>query len=146
MNNIRLNHFMIQGCQPYSIVPCPRNNNYCLENNEATPQCFKNYCTNENYDTSLKSDLYFGISLYIFEFLLLSVNEHFINLFLFFLYNIASKVYSVRPKPEIIMNEILTNGPVVSAMRVFDDFLHYKSGQYTLILPSSYPFIIHKIG
>lgn len=27
------------------------------------------------------------------------------------------------------MTEILTNGPVVAAMKVFDDFLYYKSGE-----------------
>lgn len=28
------------------------------------------------------------------------------------------------------MNEIYTNGPVVAAMKVYDDFIHYKSGKY----------------
>lgn len=40
----------------------------------------------------------------------------------------ASKVYSVRPTVAAIMNEIYTNGPVVAAMKVYDDFLYYQGG------------------
>jgi len=39
-------------------------------------------------------------------------------------------VYSVKPKPEIIMSEIFKNGPVVAAMKVYEDFLYYKGGKY----------------
>jgi len=38
-------------------------------------------------------------------------------------------VYSVRPKPEIIMNDIYKNGPVVAAMKVYEDLLQYKGGK-----------------
>lgn len=31
---------------------------------------------------------------------------------------------------EAIMNDIYKNGPVVAAMKVYEDFLHYKSGKY----------------
>jgi len=39
-------------------------------------------------------------------------------------------VYSVKPKSEIIMSEVFKNGPVVAAMKVYDDFLCYKGGKY----------------
>jgi hypothetical protein len=29
---------------------------------------------------------------------------------------------------EVIMNEIIKNGPVVAAMKIYEDFLYYKSG------------------
>ncbi|CAI6364133.1 unnamed protein product [Macrosiphum euphorbiae] len=90
-----------EGCQPYSIVPCPRNANSCSKENEDTPQCYKDQCTNNNYETPLVSDLYY-----------------------------AYKVYSVKPKPEIIMSEIFKNGPVVAAMKVYEDFVCYKGGIY----------------
>lgn len=41
---------------------------------------------------------------------------------------IAKKVYSVKPKTEAIMYDIYKNGPVVAAMKVYDDFLYYKDG------------------
>ncbi|KAE9539349.1 hypothetical protein AGLY_004601 [Aphis glycines] len=90
-----------EGCQPYSIFPCPRNSNSCSKENEDTPQCYKNQCTNFIYEIPLSSDLYY-----------------------------ATKVYSVKPKPEIIMNDIYKNGPVVAAMKVYEDFVQYKGGIY----------------
>jgi len=44
-------------------------------------------------------------------------------------------VYSVKPKPEIIMSEIYKNGPVVAAMKVYEDFVYYKGGNITYITP-----------
>lgn len=46
-------------------------------------------------------------------------------------------MYSVKPKPEIIMSEIYKNGPVVAAMKVYEDFLYYKGGK-CLYRESSY--------
>ncbi|VVC34016.1 Cysteine peptidase, cysteine active site,Peptidase C1A, papain C-terminal,Cysteine peptidase [Cinara cedri] len=97
-----------EGCQPYSIPPCPRiTNNDCSVKNGATPRCSKTQCTNTNYEIPLSSDLYY-----------------------------ATKVYSVRPKTEVIMNEIYTNGPVVAAMKVYDDFLYYQGGIYQYVTGS----------
>lgn len=90
-----------EGCQPYSIRPCSKNVNSCLKKNEDTPPCYKDRCTNSNYEILLPSDLYY-----------------------------ATKVYSVKPKPEIIMSDIYKNGPVVAAMKVYEDFVCYKGGIY----------------
>ncbi|XP_025415918.1 cathepsin B-like cysteine proteinase 4 [Sipha flava] len=90
-----------EGCQPYSIAPCPGTKYCSKKDNEATPQCYKDQCTNNNYELSLQSDLYY-----------------------------TTKVYSVKPKMEVIMNEIIKNGPVVAAMKIYEDFLYYKSGIY----------------
>lgn len=52
-------------------------------------------------------------------------------LFYFFCFIfLATKVYSVAPKMDKIMSEIYTNGPVVAAMKVYEDFLNYKGGKY----------------
>lgn len=47
-----------------------------------------------------------------------------------YVFLIADKVYSVKPKMKSIMNDIYQNGPVVATMQVYEDFLHYKNGQY----------------
>lgn len=45
----------------------------------------------------------------------------------------ANKVYSVRPKMKSIMNDIYKNGPVVATMQVYEDFLLYKDGNYSVV-------------
>ncbi|XP_050427778.1 cathepsin B-like cysteine proteinase 4 [Adelges cooleyi] len=87
-----------EGCQPYSIAPCSGSS--YSEPSADTPKCYL-ACSNFNYTTSLKEDLYF-----------------------------ASKVYTVKPKMKAIMHEVYNNGPVVAAMKTYEDFLHYKSGIY----------------
>lgn len=42
----------------------------------------------------------------------------------------ASRHYSVSSKVEAIQTEIMTNGPVEAAFKVYNDFLTYKSGVY----------------
>ncbi|XP_050535783.1 cathepsin B-like cysteine proteinase 4 [Daktulosphaira vitifoliae] len=71
-----------------------------FENTADTPECYHT-CTNPHYTTPLQNDLYF-----------------------------ASKVYTVKPKMKPIMYEIYKNGPVVAAMKTYEDFFHYKSGIY----------------
>ena len=40
----------------------------------------------------------------------------------------GEKSYSISPKVEHIQTEIMTNGPVESAFRVYGDFPTYRSG------------------
>jgi hypothetical protein len=54
-------------------------------------------------------------------------------------------VYSVKPKPEIIMNDIYKNGPVVAAMKVYEDFVYYKGGKF-LISSSTHSYLLTIIG
>lgn len=42
----------------------------------------------------------------------------------------GKKAYSISSKPEAIMREIMTNGPVEIAMTVYSDMLNYKDGVY----------------
>ena len=42
----------------------------------------------------------------------------------------GEKSYSISSKVSEIQTEIMTNGPVESAFRVYGDFPTYRSGQY----------------
>lgn len=64
------------------------------------PECSKT-CRNKNYKIAFKTDKHYG-----------------------------RKFYGVPNKMEQIQLEIMKNGPVQAAFRVYEDFYHYKSGVY----------------
>lgn len=47
---------------------------------------------------------------------------------------LGSTAYGIADDVEAIQKEILTNGPVEVAFEVYDDFLHYDGGIYTVNL------------
>lgn len=70
----------------------------------------------------------FNNTLETLEFVLL-----YLNIIVYLCHFIVTKIYSVKPKVDAIMYDIHVNGPVVGAMKVYDDFLSYKSGEYKYI-------------
>ncbi|XP_025422255.1 cathepsin B-like [Sipha flava] len=90
-----------QGCQPYSIYPCGKGRNQCIDPDPDTPECTVKSCTNALYTKDYRSDLYY-----------------------------VDIVYSLPNSEEDIMADIYENGPVQAAFWVYTDFMYYKSGVY----------------
>lgn len=89
-----------EGCQPYEIKPCGGDKGECPKK-LTTPKCYKRDCSNKAYKTPFGKD------------------GHNVN-----------KVYKLLDKEEDIQKEIMTNGPVVAVMDVYEDFVSYKRGIY----------------
>lgn len=49
-----------KGCQPYSIYPCGKGRQACIDPDPDTPECIIKSCSNTNYPKDYKSDLYYG--------------------------------------------------------------------------------------
>jgi len=98
------NYTVNTGCSPYKIPPCDHH----LDHPGKYQPCGESQPTPpcekkciDGYDKSYSDDKHFG-----------------------------SSAYSVDSSVSKIQKEIMTNGPVVAAFTVYEDFLHYKSGVY----------------
>jgi len=90
-----------EGCQPYSIYPCGKGRNTCIDNDPDTPECTIKTCTNSNYKKDYRADLHY-----------------------------VDTVYSLKSE-EDIMTDIYKYGPVQAAFYVYTDFMYYKTGVYS---------------
>ncbi|KAJ6215820.1 hypothetical protein RDWZM_010320 [Blomia tropicalis] len=92
-----------EGCQPYQIPPCEHHTN------GTRPPCPVDVVPTppclqqcrDGYNVSYENDKHYG-----------------------------SKAYYLPNNVEQIQIEIMKNGPVTAAFKVYNDFLHYKSGIY----------------
>ncbi|XP_060833407.1 cathepsin B-like cysteine proteinase 4 [Rhopalosiphum padi] len=90
-----------EGCQPYSIYPCGKGRNTCIDSDPDTPECTIKTCTNSNYTKDYRADLHY-----------------------------VDTVYSLKSE-EDIMADIYKYGPVQAAFYVYTDFMYYKTGVYS---------------
>lgn len=90
-------------CHPYELYPCPRlmGNISCPQVRAIDPMC-RGYCRSGYGKRQPFMDLRRG-----------------------------SEAYSVRNSSDVIRSEILTRGPVVTLMDLYEDFLVYRSGVYS---------------
>ena len=94
-----------EGCQPYLEEPCIFNPNSTgpLKCKKVPITC--SHKCRQGYDKSYQQDKHFSTApIEVFS--------------------------SLSGLPTSILHEIMTNGPVVTGMDVYSDFIHYKSGVY----------------
>jgi len=91
-----------EGCQPYEVAPCEHHSQ------GSRPNCTDKFSTPKcvktcepSYNVSYSDDLHYG-----------------------------KEVYSVGKSVNQIQVELMKNGPVEATIRVYEDFISYKSGVY----------------
>ena len=90
-----------KGCQPYEIPPCEHHVTGSRPNCTDLPTPACHKTCESSYPVSYQDDRKKG-----------------------------TQAYNVVPHVKDIQFEILTSGPVIAGLNVFEDFLHYKSGVY----------------
>merc|ERR1719384_2883491 len=112
-----------QGCKPYELQPCEHWDHDTSDQNEPRPDCkslepagkpvCSLQCSNVDYSTDYDSDL-------------VKMGSYF---------GITSH------KVSDIQSELMTNGPMETTMKVYDDFLTYTGGVYYHVSGRQYNYI-----
>lgn len=122
--------YSIKGCQNYPFFPCyqPKTKgsikSKCPKSENTLLEC-RHTCRTA-YNKSYKHDLFYGTLTrntshsIAFSFLR---DRSLINNF-----ELGESVYRIPNDVQAIQLEILENGPVQANLRIYEDFLHYKTG------------------
>ncbi|XP_065222717.1 cathepsin B-like cysteine proteinase 4 [Planococcus citri] len=96
-----------EGCMPYSFAPCSSSNGTdgqakcSYSTKDAKTQKCRNQCSNSKYRSAYKYDKYF-----------------------------IDDAYLMPDKESVVKTELMKNGSCIATMKVYEDFIHYKSGIY----------------